>query len=395
MLFLVAQTFFLLVVATMVGVGAGWLIWGGSKRSGAPSANSLPGAALTSELEQSQAEVDARTSDVARLRRKLKRAVEELERLAMQLEAAEEQITSLSSGSSPMAIAGLEGESSVVDDAQFVALRGELEESQAAHRSVTEELESVQADLDSASDQLVSVHARSEAALKEVAELERHANEARSASADATARIVYLEEQALLWQNEADRLQAVVDDMVIAQASEVQALDARLAAVQHDHDTQVAQLRAEVSDHRMRAEASSEQLDRLKSEIRSFRERSQAHLEASRAMMADLDQQLAAATTAMSHNPQPTALTVDANAHRATGPEFGLERLPGITAGLVAHLGELGVASLADVARWSPDDVARISSWLPESRDIIGENNWVETARSLLTDGSIVTTNGA
>lgn len=418
MLFLVAQTFFLLVVATVVGVAAGWLIWGGSKRSGPTAAVSSPATSLTAELESSQAEIDARTADVARLRRKLKRAVEELERHALQLEAAEEHIAALSSGQ-PLSVVptvlGSPESSSVVGAEELAAIQSQLADTKAAHGSVTDELVRVRTEHAAVSDQLRSAETRAEGletgmrelrlsttddraraseAAKRVAELELELGEARNTIRDSTARSAYLEQQALLWQNEADRLQAVLDAGSIAQAHEVNELKDRLLAVQRDHGVRVEELSHEVSKHRGRADASAERLVRLQSEMQTFRERSQAYLEASRSMMADLDRQLAAPGATLNDGASaPNAPTSEREVMGDSEQGGGLESLPGVTTGVLRHLRELGVSSLAEVARWTPDDVVRISSWLPEAPGIIDEHNWVEAARSFLAKGPVAATN--
>ncbi len=420
MLFLVAQTFFLLVVATVIGVAAGWLIWGGSKRSGTDT-TSADMSTLTTELETARSDVEARGADVARLRRKLKRAVEELERHANQLEASEAQVALLSSGagaaemmSDPAAASAM-----AATNAELAELRAQLTQTQAAHASVTDELARLRSEHASVSDQLRFAEARAEAleselhdvrsltsgdgeraaaAVRRAAELEHELDEAHTVIRDATARVTYLEQQALLWQNEADRLQAVLDDGSMAQAHHVEELNARLVSVQHEHEATAVELRMEASNHRLRADAAAEQLLRIQREVRGLQERSSAHLEATRTVMADLDRQLAATHSSLNDaNPKPFASSgsvgatgdqTDARAMGNVAPASGLESLPGITAGLIDHLHELGVSSLADIARWSPDDVARISAWLPENPAVIAEHNWVEAARLLLAGSS-------
>ena len=420
MLFLVAQTFFLLVVATVIGVAAGWLIWGGSKRSG-PAAGSAEISTLTTELETARSDVEARGADVARLRRKLKRAVEELERHANQLEASEAQVALLSSGagvaemmSDPAAAGAL-----AATNAELVDLRTQLAQTQAAHASVTDELARLRMEHASVSDQLRFAEARAEAldselhevrslasgdgeraaaALRRAGELEHELDEAHTVIRDATARVTYLEQQALLWQNEADRLQAILDDGTTAQANHVAELNAQLVSAQNEHETTAVALRTEASNHRLRADAAAEQLLRIQQEVRGLQERSSAHLEATRTVMADLDRQLAAThSTLNAASPNAAATSgntgagddqTDAGLMGNVSSGTGLESLPGITPVLIHHLGELGVSSLADIARWSPDDVARITEWLPENPGVIAEYNWVEMARSLLARGS-------
>lgn len=100
--------------------------------------------------------------------------------------------------------------------------------------------------------------------------------------------------------------------------------------------------------------------------------------------MADLDRQLAAAHATLSDGaPQrvaePSSVALD---------PAGLLALPGMTEQLVEHLHDLGVDSLTEVSRWSPDDIARIAAWLPEHPDVITANDWVVSARALLSGGS-------
>ena len=403
MLFLVAQTFFLLLVATIVGVAAGWLIWGGPKRTTTSTASVESVAKLTAELEQSQADVESRSADVARLRRKLKRAVEELERHATQLESAEEQICALSSGG----FTGATFADTSTTDAELAGLRSRLAEAEAALASATAEVERLRAEHAAVSDQLRFAQARAEAletelhslrqaaatddersgsAARRSAELESQLADAQTVIRDATARVTYLEQQALLWQNEADRLQAVLDEGSSSHSQELTDLHQQLINVQRDHETAASALRLDASNSRLRADAAADQLARLQQEFRLVQERSHSLMEANRAALADIDRQLAAThSTLNDSNPKAAPLPIAEVPHDEN--EVGLEALPGITPGLIDHLHELGVGSLADVASWSPDDVARIAAWLPENPGVISANNWVEAAQTLLAGG--------
>jgi chromosome segregation ATPase len=234
MLFLVAQIFFLLLLATALGLFAGWLIWGGVKasaKSGEPSTltggpvGSADTTAVVAERDAAVADLEARTGDVQRLRRKLKRAVEELEAQADQLEAAEEKIVVLSGSPEAAALLAASGPTS----AEVQELRQRMTSAEAANATMSTDLFSLQAEHETVNRQLTEAVAKVQTLTNELetartgatmspivsadtssataAELEQ----TRRSAKEATERVAYLEQQALLWQNEADRVHAELD----------------------------------------------------------------------------------------------------------------------------------------------------------------------------------------
>lgn len=400
--FLIAHTFVLLLIATAVGLAAGWLIWGGSLR--AERTNAVGGTSTSDEVQALRSELDARTGDVARLRRKLKRAVEELETHAAQLDAAEDRIAALSSsadGDAPKLVEDPELMAEVAalreqvafdraatNDAMAALESLRVEHEDALHQLSAADIRSAELgdDLGAARSQLVGVE-EGKAAREQLSVLERELHEAQILIRDAAERVTYLERQALLWQNEADRLQAAIDENAAAEALRFETSEREIQLLR-EHETSLASLQMEASGSRLRADAAVEHLGRLQREFRSVRERSSAHLEATRAEMEDLDRQLVAAHETFSDvAPQPVTELA------SSAPDLtGLLALPGITEALVQHLHELGVDSLTDISRWSPDDVSRIGAWLPEHPDVITANDWVVSARAMLADGSVVST---
>ena len=401
--FLIAHSFVLLLIATAVGLVAGWLIWGGNLR--AEHAVAVATTSTSGEVATLQSELDARTGDVARLRRKLKRAVEELESNATDLDAAEERIaalTSLPEGVAPMLVEDLEL------TADVAALRDQLAVDRAAHIDATAALESLRLDHDDLLQQVRAAEVRSAeleddlgvarsqlvgveeggAAREQLTMVEGELRDAQTLIRDAAERVSYLERQALLWQNEADRLQAAIDENAAAEAQRLEASEREIQVLVREHETALASLRMEASSSRLRADAAAEHLGRLQREFRSVQERSSAHLETTRAAMADLDRQLATAHATLSDAAPQTVAEPASSDPNPTD----LLALPGMTDELARHLQELGVHSLTDIARWSPDDVSRIAEWLPEHPDVITANGWVESARASLAGGSVVST---
>jgi predicted flap endonuclease-1-like 5' DNA nuclease len=412
MLFLVAQTFVLLVLATIVGLAAGWLIWGGSRRATEVASPAVL-TEMQSELSTARAEAENRANDVARLRRKLKRAVEELENHAVQLESAEEKIHALSA-------ANAEGIVLPIEDtelhAELVDTRSRLDVTAMAHADALGQIESLGTEHSNLRDQLRFAEARvsaledelasrrdatagdSQAALAaqaHVAALDRELADAQTVIRDAAERVTYLEQQALLWQNEADRLQAVVDET--ASQVEAERRDAELVRqdLTRQHDTALATLKMDASSGRLRADAAAEHLARLQRELRGVTERSAAQLEATKSSLADLERQVAVAHATLSDANPPSA-SAPVSAVVPETDQVGLGSLPGMTPTVLANLHELGVSSLVDVAGWTDGDVARISAWIPEAPDVIAANDWVGAARALLAGGSVVgSTNGS
>ena len=401
--FLIAHTFVLLLVATAVGLLAGWLVWGGNVR--VDHTGSIDETAPSAELAELRSEVDARTGDVARLRRKLKRAVEELEVHATQLDAAEDRIATLTSSVET-------GTTHVVEDPELVAeiasLREQLTFDRSARVEATGALEQLRVEHAAVRDELLQAEGRGAilddelatarvqlggledgvAAREQLAVLERDLHEAQTLIRDAAERVTYLERQALLWQNEADRLQATIDENAAAEAQRLETSEREIQTLLREHETALASLRMESSSSRLRADAAADHLGRLQREFRAVQERSTAHLESTRSAMADLDRQLAAAHATLNDENPPTF----AEPASSVPDSMGLLGLPGMTEGLAQHLHELGVSSIADVAGWSSDDVERIAAWLPENPDVITANDWVASARALLASGSVVST---
>ena len=242
-------------------------------------------------------------------------------------------------------------------------------------------------DLGAARSQLVGVE-EGKAAREQLTVLESELHEAQTLIRDAAERVSYLERQALLWQNEADRLQVTIDENAAAEAQRLERSEREIQVLLREHENALASLHLEASSSRLRADAAAEHLGRLQREFRAVHERSSAHLEATRAAMADLDRQLATAHATLSDTAPPPV----AEPTSSTPDPTSLLALPGMTEEVVAHLHELGVHSLTDISRWSPDDASRIGAWLPEHPDVITANEWVESARALLTGGSVVST---
>ncbi len=409
MLFLLAQTFALLVLATIVGLAAGWLIWGGAARSAAvPQTTEFT--ALQSELVAARDEAENRANDVARLRRKLKRAVEELEHHAVQLESAEGHIATLTAANADGVALPTEDSALHADLADARQALGQTEQ---AHGAALAELEGLGVEHSNLRDQVRFADARIAALEDELAarheanaddvhavttanahaaSLDHELSEAHTVIREAAERVTYLEQQALLWQNEADRLQGIADQssaLVEAERAEHDRVRQDLA---RQHETTLATLRMEASSGRLRSDAAAEHLSRLQRELRNVTERSASHLESTKTALADLEHQVAVAHATLNDtNPPPTPSTNSSEVDRND-----LASLPGMTASVLASLHELGVSSLVDVAAWSDGDVARISAWLPEDPNVIANNDWVGAARGLLTSGSAAgSSNGA
>ena len=409
MLFLVAQTFALFVLATLIGLAAGWLIWGGTARStAAPSSTELT--ALSNDLVAAREEAENRASDVARLRRKLKRAVEELEHHAGQLESAEERIATLVTANADGVVLPIEDSALHTDLAQardalgqteqaHVASLAELERVGAEHSNLRDQVRLAESRIAALEAELAARHDESAedvhavtAAKEHAASLDRELGEAKTVIRETTERVTHLEQQALLWQNEADRLQAVVDQSTAQVEAERIEQDRVRQDLARQHETMVATLRMEASSGRLRTDAAAEHLARLQHELRTVTERSASHLELTKVALADLTHQVAVAHATLSETKPPAAASGSPQADDAVG----LGSLPGMTPSVLSNLHELGVSSLVDVAGWSNDDVARISAWLPEDPNVIANNDWVGAARGLLADASVVgSANGA
>lgn len=425
MWFFLAQTLAVLCIAAALGMVAGWLIWGGQRQArtnfgtalanvgGAASPGTAPSAGAPQELSSdaavnatvlgvptapapqqatevpdtatlsSAAEVAALgkvaelQADIDRLRRKLRMAVTEIEvrtlrveELNKALDARDTELGELRSELSQRDAQILELEAEVTHHeeraeaapALGIAAAGQPQapaspdpraiEAIVASRVEEELVKRAEVASAELAGQIEGDRARlaaREAALQErVDEAERRVTEARSHSAQLEAEL--------------EELRSTNERLVTESRLRVEELELDLASA------------------RLRTDAATKELARFSAEILTLRESNAQHLQATHASMRDLQARLDNAKGVLSGR----SITLPTMEPEESDGGVGLLVLPGMTREVADHLVEIGVGSLQDVASWSPDDVARVQSWLPEHPGIIERYGWVAAARETL-----------
>ncbi len=475
MLFFIAESFVALVIAAFFGCIAGWLIWGGERRTakvdGDHSANSLAGtsgAALgesavtprpSSELAEGvsaenvtqhpdfvsmkrelaglndrstalEERVELREADVARLKAKLRKAVEEIERrtalaTAARRELADERtrIEALEqAGQTAPAIAPSNETAADVSPLSVFDV-----EAGAAHVALTEEQIEER------------VRARTASLAIQSENLERRMHQAASRADDAERELI-TSKQALA-DAKAHAQELLADARREGQES--------VEAVRREAQQESARLDRELQEANRRAEDANRSVAELTTEVNAIRDAQASHLrrvqEAMRAIEADaiVVPPTSAASVVSSTGPATISTltgsssskgastsiqsasnaalspvdqagaeqtgTEPAGTERAgTGPLSGplsnealstgavrppgaandfdgsIRSLPGMTETLERHLATIGIERLDEVASWTAVDIARVQAWLPDFPGVIVENNWVEVATRAL-----------
>ncbi len=273
------------------------------------------------EVEELESELEARTADVARLKLKLRKAVEEIEKRTAQTAAAREArdeerrrsaelADQLAVAHSQIAIAasGDQGRR-VLELSNLEDLEAELE--RAKHRAGQLAVE-------------VEELTRSNAHLQSTSESERQALTVEAAS----LRL---------------RTEGALDQL-------------------NDFSREIASFHAEHAQHLARSQ-------QLMGEL-------QAKLAVARAALSGRPP-----THVASSNQGATLVLPSVGVEPESN---GLTQLSGMTPEIANQLSELGVGSIRDIAAWSVHDVQRMQEWLPEYPNIVADNRWVEQARSIV-----------
>ncbi len=311
---------------------------------------------LRGEVDQLSTQLETREADVVRLKAKLRKAVEEIEKRtalaqAARAELAEHQrmVQSLAS-----AQANLTASSNGSNDAvQPAPSRVDDDFAPAGTRFTPAEIDEL-------------VQARTASLLIQTSQLERRTALIQSRAEEAEARVVALKAEAAQHQSDYD--------IVLAKA-EREAADRILA------------LEVDLASARQRTTVATQELMGFGSEISAIRDTNAKHLQSVHDTMRDLQHRLDTTKAALAGRsapvPKPSSLMME-------NPSSGsaLMGLPGMTSVLVESLAELGIATLEDVASWTGEDVDHIQSLLPEDPEIVERNAWVAAAQRLLSSTS-------
>jgi peptidoglycan hydrolase CwlO-like protein len=417
--FFVIESILAIVIALLFGIVAGWLVWGGERKkpvaagisSGAvaiesesdtadtkPSvanaastsavgALSLAGAPderlialereyeevnaefeeLRAELEDTRADLEelhervaSRDGDVSRLKAKLRKAVEEIERRTAIATAARDELAQ--------------------ERARVAALAAEIEEAQAQHEAAAFAGNS-SADASTADRPPVNLapvfDLDSDAASRAAMTEEQIEERVRARTASLTIQTEALERRMNLAASRADEAERELASAKLALAdAQAKALEG-IAGVRRESDAQIGELESELARANAKVAHSNGMLTELAAELQTIRDANSSHLQRVHTSIGDLSQRLDSAKAVL-----------DSGASIAASPErpTSVMLLPGITDELAVHLNEIGVGGLEEVARWTDDDVSRVQSWLPDHPGIIIRNNWVRAARAALAE---------
>lgn len=273
------------------------------------------------EVEELESELEARTADVARLKLKLRKAVEEIEKRTAYAAAAREArdeehrrssdlAEQLTMATAQLALATSQEARSLVDSKNLQGLEAELELAKHRAGELAVEVEEV---------------TRSHAELQSSSEAERQALSVEAAS----LRL---------------RTEGALDQL-------------------NEFSREIASFHAEHAQHLARSQ-------QLMGEL-------QAKLAVARAA-------LSGRALSHAGSPQGATLVLPSGPVAVHVDPADLTQLPGMSKEIANQLSELGVSSVGEIAAWSAHDVRRMQEWLPEYPNIVTENRWVDHARGLV-----------
>ena len=273
------------------------------------------------EVEELESELEARTADVARLKLKLRKAVEEIEKRTAHAAAAREArdeerrrsielAEQLAMATAQLTLANSHEARSLVDKKNLEGLEADLELAKHRAGELTIEVEEL---------------TRSHAELQSSSEAERQALSIEAAS----LRL---------------RTEGALDQL-------------------NEFSREIAGFHAEHAQHLARSQQLTVEL--------------QAKLSAARAALSGRALTHAA-------GPQGATLVLPSGPAAIHDDTADLTQLPGLSKEIANQLSELGVSSVGEIAAWSAHDVRRMQEWLPEYPNIVTENRWVDHARGLV-----------
>ena len=311
---------------------------------------------LEIDLEAIAERLKTREEDVVRLKAKLRKAVEEIEKRTAGAQAARAEL--------------LDYQEQIARD--LAAKPVEIEPSNAASRDGHDDFAPSGTRFTTVEiDELVQ--ARTASLLILTSQLERRTALIQSRAEEAESRVVALKAEAAEYQQETE---------------------AALAKAEHDATNRILALEVDLASARQRTNIATRELMGFGSEIAAVRETNAKHLQVVHETMRDLQHRLDATKAALagrsiapSTPSSPSAFVSGLVNSRGTS----LLALPAMTSTLVDSLAELGVTSLEDVASWTAEDISQIQSWLPEDPEIVERNGWVAVAQLALRENTAPT----
>jgi chromosome segregation ATPase len=395
--YLIAQTLIFLLLAMVVGVVAGWMLFGGGSTKIAESVAEQQ--ALEEELTDVRELLGQRESDVTRLRGKLRLAATELEKRANQVSSARRAHAEIANQ-----FADMENRLSTVE-AERMRLQTLTEEAatnptlwaaEANNRSVEAAIAERNAAHETKLAEVTSIHDRNVAEMTSryeagLVELESK-HEARVAElsgvvADRERSLTELQQRLVAAEDARSDAEGQVQDLnqrVDAAETEVVRVLSEAKKLERDLRQDVQQREIELSSARLRTESARNELGVISTELVEFRKRNTELLQDSHTRLSGLTGRVDTAHSILSGQSKSASGASSARASSTNTSDDELMLLPGMTPEIASHLRELEVRSLADVASWTAADVKQYETWLPDHPEIVSSNDWVGRAKAAL-----------
>jgi predicted flap endonuclease-1-like 5' DNA nuclease len=404
--YLIAQTLIFLLLAMVVGVVAGWMLFGGGSTKIAESVAEQQ--ALEEELTDVRELLSQRESDVTRLRGKLRLAATELEKRANQVSSARRAHAEIANQ-----FAEVEQRFSVAE-AERMRLQTLTEEAatnptlwaaEASNRNVEAAVAERNALHEAKLAEVTSVHERNvaditsryEAGLVELkSKHEDRVTELSGVVADRERSLSELQQKLVDLEDARSDAEGKVEELnqrVDAAETEVVRVVNEAKNLERDLRQDIQQREIELSSARLRTESARNELAVISTELVEFRKRNNELLQDSHTRLSGLTGRVDTAHSILSGQTKtasPSTSGTAAQATHATTSRMGdagsdeLLVLPGMTPEIAHHLRELEVRNLADVASWTAADVTQYEAWLPDHPGIIRSNDWVGQAKAAL-----------
>jgi hypothetical protein len=306
-------------------------------------------AELESDLSNINERLTIREADVVRLKTKLRKAVEEIEKRTALAQAARAELVD-----HQQLLARSITESTSGSQQAFAATAEHDDFAPAGTRFTPAEIDEL-------------VQARTASLHIQTSQLERRTALIQSRAEEAEARVIVLK----------------------AEVSQTQAdAEAMLAKAEHDANNRILSLEVDLASARQRTNMATQELMGFGSEISAIRDTNAKHLQSVHETMRDLQHRLDTTKAALAGRSIPAVQSSNAESVVDGNGQSSLLVLPGMTATLIDALAELGVRSLHDVSSWTTEDVEHMQSWLPEDPAIVERNGWVAFAQRSLRENS-------
>ena len=306
-------------------------------------------AELESDLGNINERLTIREADVVRLKTKLRKAVEEIEKRTALAQAARAELVD-----HQQLLARSITESTSGSQQAFAATAEHDDFAPAGTRFTPAEIDEL-------------VQARTASLHIQTSQLERRTALIQSRAEEAEARVIVL--RAEVSQTQADA-------------------EAMLAKAEHDANNRILSLEVDLASARQRTNMATQELMGFGSEISAIRDTNAKHLQSVHETMRDLQHRLDTTKAALAGRSIPAVQSSNAESVVDGNGQSSLLVLPGMTATLIDALAELGVRSLHDVSSWTTEDVEHMQSWLPEDPAIVERNGWVAFAQRSLRENS-------